>query len=387
MKGHVRKRTLKNGKVRWVAVVDIGKDLEGKRKQQWSTFETRKEADAFIRDTIGRVETGSYVGPSKQTVGQWMMTWLDSIALSVRPTTAVTYRMLAESHIIPRIGMKPLQALRSSDLDRLYSELSLGGRLSGEKGSPLSPRTVRYVHVTIHRALADAVRRKEIARNVADDASPPKLARATDRRTWTATELRAFLEHVAGERLEAAYVVAANTGLRRGEVLGLRWRDVDLDAARLAISNTVVTVNYAVQFSTPKTARGRRSVALDPMTVAALRAHRIRQANERQQLGLFLPGAEDLLFSAVEGGPLHPAALSHQFARLAKRAGLPAIRFHDLRHTHATLALQAGIPAKVVSDRLGHSSVSITLDVYSHVIPGLQEDAAAKVAALVYGAS
>ena len=291
--------------------------------------------------------------------------------------------MLAEIHIIPALGTVPLQRLTAAQLNSLYADLLAGGRCDGKGG--LSPRTVAYVHATIRKALAEAVRWQVLTRNVADQATPPRQQPNGDLRTWSAEELRAFLGHVEADRLYAAYVLAATTGLRRGELLGLRWRDLDVAAGRLSVTQTLVSVNYAVSFSTPKTAAGRRSVALDPATVAALRAHRARLLEERLSLGLGTPSPDDVVFAALDGSPLHPGQFSDRFDRLVKTAGVPRIRFHDLRHTHATLALRAGVHPKVVSERLGHSTISVTLDTYSHAIPAMQEEAAAKVAALVFG--
>lgn len=222
-------------------------------------------------------------------------------------------------------------------------------------------------------------------RNVADQANPPVPAQRQELTTWTAAELRRFLDYVSGDRLVGAYTLAATTGLRRGEVLGLRWRDVDLDAAWVRVVQTLVTVNYKVIVSTPKTNRGRRSVALDPTTVAALRAHRVRQAEERLALGIGAAPDDALVFAEPDGALLHPGHFSDRFDRLVKAAEVPRIRLHDLRHTHATLALQAGVHPKVVSERLGHSTIAITLDTYSHAIPAMEEEAAAKVARLVFG--
>jgi integrase len=203
-------------------------------------------------------------------------------------------------------------------------------------------------------------------------------------KTWTAAELRRFLAHVEGERLYGAWVVAATTGMRRGEVLALRWRDVDLTLGRLSISQQVTTLGNRPVVSSPKTAKSRRLVALDPATVEALRGHRVAQAEERLLMG---PGYrdEDLVFAWPDGRPIHPDVFSQWFDRHLQAAGLPRIRLHDLRHTHATLALAAGIHPKVVSERLGHSTISITPDTYSHVSPGLQEEAAVRVADLVFG--
>lgn len=244
---------------------------------------------------------------------------------------------------------------------------------------------MRYLHAIVRRALADAVEWGLITRNPAAKARPPKAARNREAmRTWTAPQLRAFLEGRADDRLYPLWLVLASTGMRRGEALGLAWDAVDLDASRLAVRRALVNVAYKLEFSEPKTEKSRRSVALDPGTVDALRAHRKAQAEERLALG---PAWHDhgLVFTREDGQPVHPDRASKLFDQHVNTAGLPRIRLHDLRHTHATLALQAGIHAKVVSERLGHSTIAMTLDTYSHAIPAMQEDAAAKVAALVLG--
>jgi integrase len=235
--------------------------------------------------------------------------------------------------------------------------------------------------------LRDAVRWGRITRNPADAADPPRAA-ATVRptmTTWTADQVRAFLEHTAEHRLHAAFVVLATTGMRRGECLGLRWSDLHLTACRVSIVQTVIAVNHEVRIGSPKTARGRRTVALDQGTVAVLRRHRQQMLAERLIMGA---GFTDhgLVFCRPDGGPLHPERFSRTFMIEAARAGLPRIRCHDLRHTWATLALSAGEHPKVVQERLGHANVSITLDVYSHVTEGLHGDAASRVAVIIFGA-
>lgn len=203
-------------------------------------------------------------------------------------------------------------------------------------------------------------------------------------KTWTADQVRAFLDHTAEHRLHAAFVLLATTGMRRAECLGLRWSDVDLAAGRVSISQTVIMVHHDIRVGAPKTARGRRTVALDPGTVIALREHRKRQAAERLLMGA---GFTDhgLVFCRPDGGPLHPERFSRMFSRETAKIELPAIRLHDLRHTWATLALSAGEHPKVVQERLGHANVSITLDVYSHVSEGLHSDAASRVASIIFG--
>jgi integrase len=203
-------------------------------------------------------------------------------------------------------------------------------------------------------------------------------------RTWSADDLRDFLDGLHGDRLYAAWHVAASTGLRRGELLALRWDDIDLEGARLSVRRSFVSVGYEVRLSEPKTKRSRRQLALDRATVGALRDHRRRQLEERISWG---PAWQDtgLVFTREDGTLIHPDRLTKSFNRHVNGSGLPRIRLHDLRHTHATLALQAGIHPKVVSERLGHATVSITLDTYSHAIPAMQQDAAERVAELVFG--
>lgn len=190
---------------------------------------------------------------------------------------------------------------------------------------------------------------------------------------------------MSGDRLYAAYLLIATTGMRRGEAFGVRWQEVDLDAGQLSVRQTLIAPGYKLRFSTPKTAKGIRSIALDPTTVEVLRARRKAQLEERLALGPDYADTGDLVFTELDGTPVNPVRFSKQFEREVKAAGLPHIPLHGLRHTWATIALSAGIHPKVVSERLGHSTISLTLDIYSDVLPGLQEEAAAKVASLVLG--
>jgi integrase len=368
MRGHVRKRGSK-----WCVVVDVGYDENGKRQQKWhSGFTRQKDAERALTEILGRLESGSYVEPAKLTVRGFLEDeWLPAVRASLRPLTYESYE-LNIARVATSLGSVRLQQLTPAMLNRLYGEL----------GERLSPRSVRYVHTVLRHALQDAVKWNRIVRNPADAAEPPSAmaAKAPPMRTWSAAELRVFLAHVATDRLSTAYHLAATTGLRRGELLGLRWRDADLDAGRLAVIQTLVGNR---QLSRPKTERSRRSVALDPATVAALREHRKRQFEERLAWGPAYENEHELVFCRENGSPIWPRTFSRAFERHARGAGLPMIRLHDLRHSHATLALQAGVHPKVVSERLGHSGVGITLDTYSHAIPAMQEDAAAKVAALL----
>ena len=344
-------------------VLDLGRGPDGKRVRRWhSGYRTKRDAERARVELLASVQGGTYVPPSQLTVGEFLTEqWLPSVRGQVKPSTFNWYATTVRRHLVPGIGLVPLQKLTPPVLNALYGRLAEGG---------LGPTTVGHVHVTVGHALGDATKWGLLARNPAGLADPPRRARPT-MRTWTAPELRRFLEHVRGERLYALWLLAATTGMRRGEVLALAWPDVDLQARTARV----------VQAKTPA---GRRSVALDPATVAALRAWRKRQLAERLQWGQGWVDA-GLVFTREDGSAVASRWLNAAFARHQRAAGLPRIRFHDLRHTHATLGLAARVHPKTMSARLGHASVSITLDLYSHAIPALEEEAAATVAALVLG--
>lgn len=368
MRGHIRRR----GKT-WAVVVDTGRDESGRRQQKWhSGFRTKREASEALTEILGQLSTGQYVAPSKLTVRLFLEDeWLPAVHGSLRPLTFESYAGNVRNHIVPRLGSLPLQQLTPSMLNSMYSELR----------STLSPRTIRYIHAIMRRAFADAVKWNRLARNPADAADPPspRSTGAEGMTTWSGTELGTFLESVRDDRLAACWRFLAMTGCRRGEALGLRWRDLDLDARRATIVQTVVGSRA---ISETKTDRGRRTIALDETTIATLREHRRAQDAERLLMGTAYED-HDLVFCREDGTPIWPRSLTRAFAGSVNTANLPQIRLHDLRHTHATLALQAGVHPKVVQERLGHATISITLDVYSHAIPAMQEDAAARVAALV----
>jgi integrase len=231
--------------------------------------------------------------------------------------------------------------------------------------------------------LNDAVKRGLIARNPADHVDRPRAARK-EMRWWSVAEARAFLDAAADDRFVALWTLALTTGMRRGELLGLKWPDVDFDAGRLAVRRTLVAVQYRIRWSEPKTSSSRRVVALDPATVAVLKAHRARQLEERMAIGSgYLD--ERIVFADVAGEPLHPDTVSKHFERVVARAGVPRIRLHDFRHTAATLMLERGVPLKAVTERLGHASTQITSDLYQHVGETMQDEAAAKLGAALLG--
>jgi integrase len=363
-------------------VIDLAPDpASGKRRQRWKGgFRTRKEAEAALRSFAVAADEGRVVERSKRTVAEYLGEWLVALRPRVRPTTLASYEV-AVGRVVREIGQVPLQALTPLQVETLYADLSARG---GRGGRALSPKTVRNCHIVLRKALADAERLGLVVRNVAAVARPPAVRRV-EQQTWGASELRRFLSAIAGDRLEAAFVVLATTGMRRGEVLGLRWADIDLSARRCSIVQTLTTVNNRLLFTAPKTAKSRRRVTLDAHTIASLRDHRRRQAEERLAVGELWDATSGLVFTDEIGGPLHPDGFTRSFNRLARAAGLPRVRLHDLRHSYATLALESGVHPKVVSERLGHATVGITLDLYSHVVEGLDAEAADTVADRLFG--
>jgi integrase len=379
---HVRGRVHRRGKS-WAYVVDVGHDaVTGKRRQRTkSGFATRKAAEEGLRALLTSVAEGSYVARSDLTVADFLREWHETMQAQLRESTWCSYRVVVD-RLIRQVGGVRLQELTPMQLEAAYAKL---GQAGGRNGRALSPKTVRNCHIVMHRALSDAARLGLVSRNVASIARPPAMDRV-EVVTWTAEDLLAFLDHVSGDRLFAAYVVLGTTGMRRGEVLGLRWSDVDLGSGRLSISQTLQSVQHRIVFTTTKTNRSRRTVALDPTTVEVLKVYRTRQLEERLAVGSAWQGSHDLVFCLEDGSPLHPQSFTRQFKRHVTEAGLPELRGpHNLRHTWATLALKAGVHPKVVSDRLGHSTIAITIDTYSHVAPGLDEDAANTVAASIFG--
>lgn len=370
---------------KWFFVVDVPAP-NGKRRQiRRRGFRIKEDAKNGLKDTLLDLRAGTYVEPSKLTFGSYLSQWLDTLpSAGRRPSTIDSYRRAINAYVVKDdIAAVPLQSLGALDLDGLYSKLITSGR---RDGGPLSLRTVRYLHTIIGKALADAERKGTVSRNVARLATPPAAAstRAPEMTVWTPVELKRFLGLVDGHHHGALIRLAAMTGLRRAELCGLRWSDVDLDAGTLVVRQTITTVDHVPTVGAPKTARSRRTLDLDAGTVARLRAHRTAQLEQRMLMGA---GWTDhgLVFAMPDGSPWNPDVITRRFSLLVEKAGLPRIRFHDLRHTHASHLLAAGVNVKVVSERLGHASVAFTLDVYAHVMPGQQADAAAAVAAMVDG--
>ncbi len=363
---------------KWTVVVDAGRDpATGKRIRRWhSGYPTKKEAQSARTEILAQLQTGTYVPPSKITLAEYLLDqWLPAKAATIRPNTQATYRTYATAHILPTMGARRLQQITGAEITSLYHELL----------ERLSPKTVRNVHGVLHRAMADAVRWDLLTRNPADAADPPSV-KPPEILVWDRKEIRRFLAEVERHRMYAAWVLAASTGARRSELLGLRWRNVNLDEGRLAIADTLVLVGNepVLRTAETKTARSRRVISLDRGSVDALRAHRRCQLEERMKAGEVYVD-RDLVFCDELGGPYNPTTFTRQTRAQAKAADLPWIGLHGLRHSWATMALSSGVHPKIVQERLGHSSISITLDRYSHVVEGMDRDAAETVAAHLFG--
>jgi integrase len=329
------------------------------------------------------VESQTFTPPTKITVKQFLLSeWLPTAKGSLRPTTYASYAMLTREHIIPSLGFVQVQKLTPGAINALYAHLSEHGRVHG--GGPLSASSVRRVHAVLHKACHDAVRWGRLSVNPVDGADPPKQSAEHHDRlpVWTAEQLAAFLAAVADDRLYALWRLLAMTGMRRGEALGLGWEDLDMESGSVTIRRAWIPVEGVVQFSEPKSRSSRRTIALDPATLEVLKTHAARQADEQTgwQEGA---AAADLVFTRPDGRPLVPWTVSKAFRDHGRAALLPRIPLHGLRHTYATLALASGVNPRIVSARLGHATVALTLDVYSHVLPQADREAAEKIAALL----
>jgi integrase len=380
-KGHVHKTRNRQA---WAVTFDEPRGEDGKRRQRTKQpFPTRKAAEEFLREQLGRIDANDYTPPKKITLAEFLREkWLPSLsATRLRASTLDGYRRTVDRHIAPAIGGVQLVKLRADRIDQFYRKLETDGNLNSKDARPLSAKTVKNIHGTLHVALAAAVRWRYLSRNPAADATPPKLksvkARSRSRTVWSPEQLGTFLASVRGDRLRAAWELVSTTGLRRGELLGLRWRAIDFNSGTLQIAQTAVVVNYRLVISEAKTEAGERCITVDKETLEILREHKKLQLEERFAFGTAdrIDG-DGLVFTLPDGRPIHPQRFSAWFEQLSRRAGLPRIRLHDVRHSYASVLLEAGVPMKVVSERLGHANTVITADLYSHVLERLDRTAA-----------
>ncbi|MCZ6874185.1 MAG: site-specific integrase [bacterium] len=392
MRGSIHRR----GKGRYAVIIEMGyhPDPETgqlKRRQKWFTVRgTKREAEAKLAELLHQASHGALVEPTKLTFGQWLDEWIDTAIKppNKRQRTHETYKSVSERHLKPALGTIRLQQLHSTDLQRYYS------------ASSLSPATLEQHHIIIHSALKAAEMQGLVARNVAKLVinKPRRKEGNSDAMShcWPATEAQRFLAVVdhAGPQMALFYRLALDTGARKGELCGLKWGNVDLEAGRVSIVRQLIKPGAPPLLGPPKNGKPR-TIELMPLTVKLLRQHKVRQAALKlangsvyQDFGLVF--AKDwwgmTRHSDTLGHPLQSNSIGQrEFKRLIAEAGVKPIKFHGLRHTCATLMLQAGVPAHVVQERLGHKKIEITLDIYAHALPSMQEDAATRLADLLEG--
>ena len=373
MKGHIRKR----GKSSWAIVFDLGREPDGRRRQRWHSIKgTKRDAERELARLLHEFNTGAYVEPVRMPMSEFLERWLTDYAVhAVSAKTLERYTEIVRNHLSLSLGHHSLQKLQPLHIQGYYSDALKSGRMNGRGG--LSAQTVLHHHRVLHGALKPAVRWQLLVRNSADAVEPPRPSHK-EMRALDEEGTVQLLKSANGSRLYRPIFVAVTTGLRRGELLALRWSVVDLDRGILSIQKVLEQTRGGLAFKQPKTARSRRAVELAPLTINELKRHRKDQAQHRLLMGSSYAN-QDLVFPEPDGRPWGPNKLSSAFAALMRRTGFKGFRFHDLRHSHATQLLKQGIHPKIVSERLGHGTIAITLDTYSHVLPGLQKEAADRI--------
>ena len=365
---------------RWMASITIGRELTtGKLKRAYFYGKTRQEAADQLARALSDLGRGMFVAPHKLTVGQWLATWLQEYQRPpVRPLTFDNYERIVRCHLIPTLGHLPLKELRPEHVQRAYNERHQTGMSAG---------SIRVMHAVLHGAMKQAVKNQFMLRNVIEATLPPS-ARSRTMQPLSLQDVKHLLSEIANHRLFAAILLGLGTGLRRGELLALRWQDVDLQKGLIHIQQTLARVRVHetredgkkthLIFQEPKTEQSRRTLPIPGDVIEELQRHKGRQAQERLLLG---QAYEDygLVFCSTTGRPLEPFGFYRRFVRLLWQAGLPARRFHDARHTFATLMLELGESPKTVQVMLGHTTIATTLDIYSHVSLELEKRAVANL--------
>lgn len=359
------------------AVIYEGRNpVSGRERRRWHRCEDRPTAEKLAAKLTDRRSRQQRAGSSLH-LGEFLLgQWLPAKEASLAPSTHARHVTSIEHYLLPHLGHTPLRRLRTEHLEALYRRLLITG---SRRGGPLAAKTIMNLHQIVRSALNDAVARgllvtnPAIAAHVPDPRNRPSGRRQA--RSWTADELGAFLDSTCASRHSMLFRLAAATGMRRGEVLGLRWDDVHFDTNRIEVTQALTSVGYRLEFSRLKTRTSRRNITVDVDTMAELARWRREQSTVLAQSGAV--NVHGLVFVRPDGQPIHPHSASQAFDRAQRTVDVSPIRFHDLRHTHASLLLRDRVPIKVVSERLGHSNPAFTMTTYQHVIPGMQDDAAA----------
>jgi integrase len=371
VKGHIRERSPGH----WAIVIELRDSATGKRRRKWHSFNgTKRQAQIECARLVSEMSGGTYLEPAKTTLAQFLDQWLADIKGNVAPRTHERYNEIARKNLIPLLGATTLPKLQPMQISAAYTKALASGRRDGKGG--LSPRTVHHMHRVLKQALSQAVRWQLLTRNPTEAVDPPKVERHRIT-TYDMPQTAALIDAVRGTRMFIPTLLAVLCGMRRGEIAALRWRNVDLSMGQISIVASAEQMNSGVRLKETKSGRAR-TVAMSGTVRDELRLHRVQQAQDMLKLGTRLTD-ENFVAAFADGSPMQPTFITHEWVRVIRATSLPRVRFHDLRHAHATHMLSSGIHPKVASERLGHSKVGITLDLYSHVLPGMQEDAAAKM--------
>jgi integrase len=362
MKGGIRKRGDS-----YTIAISLGRNpVTGKYKYHYETVTgTREQAKKRRAELINQLDNGTFIKPSKLTIAEYLRRWLTDYARpNLSPKAFERYENIVQAYLTPTFGTIILTQLRPEHIQGYYTSMMSRG---------LSPSTVKYHHAVIHKALRTAMKWQLLKHNPADGVDVPRQ-RHVEMQTWDDSEVRQFLEVAKRSSYYVLFHTALFTGMRRSELLGLQWRDIDIQQIHVSRSLHRLRDGRYV-FTQPKSAKSRRAIDLSPSSVLTLAEHKERQEGIRTMLGIPLT-QDDLVFSTPEGNPLRPDTVTRAWRMLAVKAGVKPIRLHDARHTHATLMLKQGVHPKIVQERLGHATITMTLDIYSHVTPGLQKAAA-----------
>ncbi len=378
MKGHITERS--PGK--WGIVIDVPDPETGKRRRKWHTFHgTKRQADTECARLVAEINGGNYVEPAKTTVRDYFIHWLKHEKANVSPKTHQRYEELLLKNVAPVIGSITLNKLTAARIDGAWGHLLENGRRDGKGG--LSPRTVHHCRRVMLTAMDQAVKWDLLKRNPVALTRPPKVEKQ-QMEAFDASQTALMLDDFRENRVFIPALLASMCGLRRGEILALRWKDIDLASATIAVRQSAEQVGTVVRYKETKSGKSR-VVALSSSVIEELKRHRLAQAEEQLKVGI-RPDEASFVVAQIDGSPLKPVSLTHEWTRLLAKTSLPRIRFHDLRHSHATQLLAAGVHPKIASERLGHSTIGITLDLYSHVMPGMQANAAEQVDAAIQSA-
>jgi integrase len=367
----------------WRLKFDIGRDpVTGERETRFVTVRgTKKQAQAELTRLLAAHDAGSLIEPSALTLADYLRSWVSTAeTLTLSAKTAERYRQLIERQIIPHIGALALQKLKGAHVANWHAKLLAEGR---HDATPLAARTVGHAHRILHKALDDAMRRELLTRNPASLIAPPKVT-SEEIEILGAEQVKAVLTALRDSPVYPHIVTLLSTGMRRGELMGLQWNDVNLDAGKLRVERSIEkTKARGLRVKTPKTRHGRRSISLPARAVAILRQHRKAQLETRLALGAGRLPSDAFVFGTIEGAPRDPDALTWDFRRVLKRRGLPVVTLHALRHSHASALIASGTDPVTVSRRLGHASPGFTLSTYAHLFDKTDEAAAKAIDAIL----